>query len=401
MLTNPDVIAAIHQSPWKGVFAITGGGTGAIYDLQRRGGSSATILEVTVPYAMESFTSYIKATPEKFCSAKAARNLAMAAFLRATALSKDSHLFGIGVTCSLTKGLSKDERPGRKQVAYIAVQTLEYTFVWELDLLLQDREVQEDYVADGIINVLSWVCNVKPWPNIDDFASYVYVEKVFANENLQRLLNKEPIDAPLALSYLSRGKNTGQLNATGIEIVRTKTHLPYALVMPGSFNPLHDGHRGMAEYASRKYEAPVYYEISIQNVDKPALDYIELKERLGQFSPGSLLITNCSKFVDKGQLLAPYTYFIVGVDTWNRFMDPKYHGNNETERNTAIEFLKENDVEFIVFGRFDGTNFIVPYATKEAYWECPGSSLIHEIVKESDFRRDISSTELRSKPADC
>lgn len=396
MLTEPELITAIHQSPWKGVFAITGGGTGAIYDLQRRGGSSATILEVTVPYAMESFVSYIKATPDKFCSAKAARDLAMTAFLRANSLSKDPHLFGIGVTCSLAKGLAKDERPGRKQHAFIAVQTLEYTFVWELNLLLRDREVQEDFIADGIIQVLSWVCNVKPWPNIDDFGPCVYIEKVFANESLQRLLNKEPTNKPLALSYVSRGRNTGQLDAQKIDLTRTKTTLPYALILPGSFNPLHDGHRGMSEYASRKYKAPVYYEISIQNVDKPALDYIELKERLAQFDPGTLLVTNCSKFVDKGQLLAPYTFFIVGVDTWNRFINPKYHNNSETERNAAIKLLEENDVEFIVFGRFDGTKFIVPYTdVPEGPW--PGSELIHEIVKENDFRRDISSTELRKQ----
>jgi len=142
-----ELVEAIHHSPWKGCFAITGGGSGAILELQKRGGSSATILEATVPYATESFVDYVKGKVDKFCSSEGARALAMAAFQRAITLTNceddAQYLFGIGVSCSLAKGLAKDERINRENHLWIAVQTCDKTGVAHYDLPLADREVQD------------------------------------------------------------------------------------------------------------------------------------------------------------------------------------------------------------------------------------------------------------------
>ena len=51
------------------------------------------------------------------------------------------------------------------------------------------------------------------------------------------------------------------------------------LVLAGSFNPFHDGHREMLAAASQLTGKVGYLEISIQNVDKPLLPRPELGRR--------------------------------------------------------------------------------------------------------------------------
>src|SRR5205085_91262 len=57
---------------------------------------------------------------------------------------------------------------------------------------------------------------------------------------------------------------------------------PPRAVFPGSFHPLHHGHRQMVEFAERKLGAAVDYELSIVNVDKPSLDFEEMTDRAAQ-----------------------------------------------------------------------------------------------------------------------
>ena len=171
---------------------------------------------------------------------------------------------------------------------------------------------------------------------------------------------------------------------------------PPAWVLPGSFNPLHDGHRLMAAWGNRHRAAAVEFEMSIDNVDKPALSEAEIAERLAQFSDDQpVWITRAASFVHKAQLF-PGATFLVGVDTMRRIVDPKYYPDGESGVQQAAERFRRAGCRFLVFGRRDDDGF----QTLEQIELRDSLAMISEAVPENDFRVDVSSSQLRAKSDD-
>jgi hypothetical protein len=304
---NPlDQLAKIHQSGYKAILAITGGGTGAINGLLEHGGGSAFLLEAIVPYGEESLTNFLGHKPEKFVSDLTARQLAMAAYIKAGKLTKEK-VVGLGATCSLAK---TDEREGRKHVVHLAYQTRDTTCTFRTELH-STRELEEAEVSQLIVDFLS--------DAVAGTNSIEPTDKIIVNADLAQLLHGER-------SYYW-AKDSGA------------TYPKY--VFPGSFNPLHDGHKEMAEIA-KNTDGPVLFEMSVTNPDKLPLDYIEINRRVAQFND-CLVLTNAPLFVDKAKLFRHRT-FIVGIDTWERIIDPKYCGD-------ILDQLRTNCVKFMVFPR--------------------------------------------------
>src|ERR1700730_15761894 len=83
----------------------------------------------------------------------------------------------------------------------------------------------------------------------------------------------------------------------------------------------------MAELAREILNYPVSYEISIENVDKPPLDFIEMDTRARQFASGEALwLTRAPLYVQKAELF-PGATFVVGADTIERIGQPRYYEN--------------------------------------------------------------------------
>ena len=130
------------------------------------------------------------------------------------------------------------------------------------------------------------------------------------------------------------------------------------MILSGAFNPLHAGHRRMAKTAEEMLGLPTAMEISILNVDKPALDYLEIDRRLGQFPPEQAVwLTRAATFEDKSRLF-PGATFVVGVDTLRRIADPRYYGNDRSVMVQSLQRIIARNCRFLVFGRALGSSFI-------------------------------------------
>ncbi|MDA1049506.1 MAG: hypothetical protein O3C40_03375 [Planctomycetota bacterium] len=162
-------------------------------------------------------------------------------------------------------------------------------------------------------------------------------------------------------------------------------------VLPGAFNPLHDGHRKMARIAAASLGVPVAFELSIENVDKPPLDIDAIEQCLSQFgNEQTICLTRAATFVQKVQLFGTVS-FVVGADTMLRIADVRYYHNDTARRDRAVEKIVETGSRFLVFGRTMGDRF---HTLSQLNIPEPLRGVCRE-VSEEEFQHDISSTEIR------
>ena len=110
--------------------------------------------------------------------------------------------------------------------------------------------------------------------------------------------------------------------------------LPAGLLC-GSFHPLHFGHEQLRAAAERRLGGPVYYEMSIRNVDKPPLDFLSIDRRRAQFTRRAAGLDRRPDVCRKGGRFAG-TSFVVGVDTAERIVEPRYYGGSDDGMHEAL-----------------------------------------------------------------
>src|SRR5207253_1774540 len=115
----------------------------------------------------------------------------------------------------------------------------------------------------------------------------------------------------------------------------------------------------MALVASRWLRGPVAFELSVTNVDKPPLPDPEARRRSAQFSwRAPLWLTRAPTFAEKAALF-PGTVFVVGADTAERIVAPRYYHNDAALMGDRLAFLRSQGCRFLVAGREDGAGTFV------------------------------------------
>lgn len=377
------LIAALAAAERRLAMIAAGGGSLAASHLVTTPGSSAVVLAAEVPSARAAVDGLLGGPQESYCSSRTARRLAVAAWQRAAHLERatapaevaDRQAVGLAVTGSLRT--NRPKRGGHRICA--AVQTLDVTEVVELDLEKDARSrMEEEAVAAALaFDVLGRAVALPD-------AEAVRIDGwLRPGEGVHR----DRLEAPAAWRELLAG--TSCVAAAG-----SSEGLPAAggLVFPGSFDPLHEGHRLMARIAEEIAERPLDWEISIRNVDKPFLDYLEVRDREAQFAGQRLWLTNAPTFLEKLAVF-PRSTFVMGADTYARLGDPRYYGGSTVAAGEAVAAIAARARGLIVFGRarhgefVDASHLDVPAALRDiAYFVSP-----------REFRLDISSTELRRR----
>ncbi|MBM3994329.1 MAG: hypothetical protein FJ303_09290 [Planctomycetes bacterium] len=171
------------------------------------------------------------------------------------------------------------------------------------------------------------------------------------------------------------------------------TTLPKAL-LPGSFNPVHRGHWELAKVAAEILRTPVAFELSVVNVDKPALCVADVRRRLAPFKgQASVWLTHAARFVDKADQF-PGATFIVGADTALRIVQPRYYDDDASHMIAALTLLRDRGCRILIACRTDAqgkcwkaSELPIPFGFRDIFMEIP----------ESRYRWDISSTQMRSQ----
>ena len=372
------LISALHASGRKAALAITGGGSGAVGELLRVPGGSRLLIEAQVPYDALALATFLGFAPAQACSADTAMAMARSVRARAARLvPAGTDLVGLGATAAL---VSDRPRKGehRFHIAFAnSARIAHCTGVMAKGR--RDRAAEEDLVSRAIVLWLARACGIAaPSPR-----SLLEADEHFAETFVATV---DTIDQLLA-GELDRvtAQPDGQMILSA----------PRPLVLlPGSFNPAHAGHVLLARVAEELRQQPLAFEISVTNVDKPPLAGKTVRDRLAQFAWKSPVeLTRAPTFVEKSRLF-PRTTFVIGADTADRLVAPKYYGDDEVRMHVALEEIANSGGSFLVAVRIDAAGRVralsdipVPRRYTDLFTEIP----------EHRFRHDTSSSEIRAR----
>ena len=129
------------------------------------------------------------------------------------------------------------------------------------------------------------------------------------------------------------------------------------------------------------------------NAEKDPIGLLEARRRAHQLAGrGQIALTQAPLFVQKAALF-PGSVFAVGLDTAERILEPRFYGGAE-QRGEALSRIASQGCRFLVAGRLDGDGGFKTLRHLRLPEGCEG---LFEELPEREFRRDVSSTEIRAR----
>lgn len=345
----------------------TGGGAGLQQKLWEAPGSSAYLSGCSFPYSPEEQEELLGFKPEHFCSAEAAVDLASAAYMKTYKFGGKNPI-GLGITASVA---SEKEHRGEHRV-YIctinndSVKLLHNTFT---------KGVGKDArVADG-----NDCDNWGHWMLADAAKMVIYANAEDATELALKRFFERPF-------FTANGKRLASLPMS-----------KRLAIMPGAYNPPHDGHTNTVQHVMEDFGQTVVYEVTANPPHKEAMSVQSLLQRAKLLHGTDRLFTkNNPLYLDKAHAF-PSVPLVLGADAMIRMLDPKW---GVDPHDLLSEFNKLN-TKLLVSGRLIGDKFVSCedilrdiHQQDSRLWQ-----LAQGVMFPVSGRTDISSTELRNKLA--
>ena len=382
-----ELVKTIHttnSSPTgkKFVISTTGGGFSSTYYLMSQPGASNTILELNGPYAREATLdllnrdSHTKTQLDQFASESAALEMADASLKRAHKLlimqsstidqlmSLESGV-GIGVACALASSSWKRGAHRCHVVIADGKQNIHFSlnlYKGEESKPFRTRPAEDELcgalvvsavaVASGQMELSDVIVNLKANCGLSDLDTFDVDTNQVSNP-IEQLIAKQ-VSNVLCIN----GAMIPNVPLTALgEYAKEK---PKIIMLPGSFNPFHLGHKSILEESvalgsllANLPSSTGIYELCVSNVDKPSMELQEVMRRLKQFNTTPVILTNSPRFMDKATQF-PGVSFAIGVDTAIRLVDPKYTNGDVQLMIDAVINMTSQGTRFFVHSRTYG-----------------------------------------------
>ena len=397
-----ETIERLHSAPFKLVLYVTGGAAQAPSWLLSVPGASRTVLEVRVPYSAASLAEAIGAPPQgPSASAGTSVDLAVAAYRHAAKLTPfGAPIVGVGATCALA---TDRDRLGQ-HTAFVSVHTglSTRTVSLVMDKGTRGRSEEDDLASRLVIDAVARAMGVGGADTAADTAAAGGLAAPRLTPGDALTADARALDRSSLLRDMLNGRFRAlEFSGSGGGVV-VDAPRPARVYLPGSFNPLHEGHKALLAAACRLCPGKEgAFELSVGNADKGLLPLAEVERRVAQFVAAGLpvVVTQAPLFTQKADLF-PGSTFVVGYDTAERLVQERYYGA-ETAMLLQFARLAHQGCGFLVAGRAaaaGGGGRFLGLEDLEVPEVLRRGSLFRGIPAE-EFRMDISSTELRERGA--
>lgn len=372
-----DLVRRLHETPHRAVYAFAGAGSAALAWLHAVGGSSRTLLEAIDHYHPRSLSDALGSDPERSVAPEVAAALARRSRERANVLVAEDDPPGPTLGMGLTATIATDRRKrGEHRLEAAVADGLGLRGV-SVSFEKGGRErAGEEALAGRWLLVLTAAASG------------------LLGDAPPRMREREAVRARFEPSdpfarFLDDGAALLTIDTDG------RPHEggpdgPSPALVSGSFHPMHAGHRGLADAAERHLGRPAYFEMSLGNAEKDAIDPGDAAARAAQaYGHRGVVMTHEPLFAGKAERM-PGAVFVLGVDTARRVLEPRfYQGVDGLDR--AMRRIRAAGSRFLVAGRAadDGFRTLADLDVPEAFRD------LFEALP--SFRVDLSSTELRER----
>lgn len=368
------LVEMIHNAPLMLVLEFAGAGSQALAWLHGVGGSSRTILEAHDRYVATALIETIGFEPDQFASLEVAKVMAVKAYLRAVHLAESgAPVAGIGCTAAI----ATDRQKRGHHHGFVAAYDGKLMTSQALTLTkgLRSRAEEEALISLLILRVVAKISGLAELPSLLLKGDETVLENVETMDLLDQLM-AQVVD---------------RVTVTPAGDMASGEQLSNIALFSGSFNPMHAGHRQLATVAAQILGREVYFELPLVNADKAPIDLGEARGRIAQFAGfAPIILTRTPLFSQKAQLF-PHSVFVIGVDTAERLIQPRFYADDPDKMLAALKEIRMAGCYFLVAGRLSGDRFL----RLEELSLPAGYQELFEAIPETQFRIDISSTNLR------